>query len=469
MATLDAEESPPLLFIGKEVSFDELGISDEVRPPERSLQTAPALLLNCPQCGGPLELRAPDQSQRVTCPNCNSLLDIQGKKLEYLSTLEQQKFECAIPLGSIGTFSGVKFTVIGFVKRSVTYDRAYFWSEYLLYEPRVGFRWLIESDGHWSFGTPVSAGDIDADQNSCRYQGKTFKLFARATGKVAYVLGEFYWKVELGEQVLMRDYIAAPEMLSLESSASGEGTLQSHELNCTLATYVSPEELSQAFPEVKEWPSRRGVAPNQPFPYKWTYRLWAAFTAALLALAIFQGMRSTRKTVFEKPISVAASATPERTVFPDESVELLARKNLRVSVRTSLQNSWLSVDGVLFQEETGLTQAFHVPVEYYSGTDGGESWSEGSQTDATYLPALPPGKYKLALQVASEKPQAPISFKLTIEEGVFRWMNFVLAFLAISIIPGCLMLYHWTFERSRWSDSEFNPYASSGGSDDDDE
>lgn len=467
MATLDAEESPPLLYVGKEVTLDELGISDKVKAPERKLRTAQALLLNCPQCGGPLELRAPDQSQRVTCPNCSSLLDIQGNKLEYFGILNQQKFEPAMPLGSVGTFSGVKFTVIGFVKRSVTYDRAYFWSEYLLYEPRVGFRWLIESDGHWSFGTPVSAGDVEASQDSCRYQGTRFKLFARAPGKVAYVLGEFYWKVELGETVFMRDYIAAPRMLSLESSASGEGDRQSRELNCTLATYLPPEELSQAFPDVKKWPICRGVAPNQPFLYKWIYKFWAAFIVALLALAIFQVMRSEGRTVFEKSISLppAAAGSPNRIVFADENLDLHARRNLRVSVRTSLQNSWLAMDGDLFNEESGLTQAFQIPVEYYSGTEGGESWSEGSQVNSEYLPALPAGKYKLRLEVQSEKPQEHLSFTIKIEEGVFRWVNFVLAFLLISTIPACLAIYHWTFERSRWADSEFNPYASSSSDD----
>jgi len=43
----------------------------------------------------------------------------------------------------VGEFSEGKLTVIGFVVRSVTFDQTYHWFEYLLYEPKIGFRWLV--------------------------------------------------------------------------------------------------------------------------------------------------------------------------------------------------------------------------------------------------------------------------------------------------------------------------------------
>ena len=469
MATLDAEETPPLLFIGKEVTLDEIGVSDKVRAPDKPLKTVSALGLNCPNCGGPLALRAPDQAQRVTCPNCNSLLDITGGKLEYLSTLGEKPFPPVIPLGSIGTFGGVKYELIGFVKRSVTYDLTYYWSEYLLYEPRQGFRWLIESDGHWSFGEPASAGDVELEDKYCRYQGRKFKLFARAVGTVAYVLGEFYWKVAIGEQVLMRDYVAAPETLSLESAQSEEEEGRSaSELNCTLAKYIPQTEIKEAFPEVEKWPDPQGVAPNQPFPHKWIYPLWFSFSAALIVLAIVLGLRGSKK-VFEKTFKMAPAAqgAEPAPIFADEEIQIDSRRNLLITAKTSLQNSWMHISGQLFRDEDGLLQTFELPVEYYSGTDDGESWSEGSKTATMYLSALPPGKYKLGVAADSEKPQAPESFTLRIDQGAFHWMNFVLAFLFISAIPFCLMLYHWMFENQRWKDSEFKPATSTGGSDDD--
>ena len=53
----------------------------------------------CPQCGGPLEVRAPDQTQRIACPYCGSLLDT-TKDLAVLEALARPEFEPGIPLGS---------------------------------------------------------------------------------------------------------------------------------------------------------------------------------------------------------------------------------------------------------------------------------------------------------------------------------------------------------------------------------
>jgi len=52
------------------------------------------------------------------------------------------------------------------------------------------------------------------------YQGRTFKIFQDATATVQYVTGEFYWKVQGGEQARAIDYVRAPEMLSLELSTT---------------------------------------------------------------------------------------------------------------------------------------------------------------------------------------------------------------------------------------------------------
>ena len=69
-------------------------------------------------------------------------------------------FQPTVPLGTVGELKEGKSTVIGFVARSVTFDRAYFWFEYLLYNPRIGFRWLVQSDDHWSYVKSVPPGEV---------------------------------------------------------------------------------------------------------------------------------------------------------------------------------------------------------------------------------------------------------------------------------------------------------------------
>ena len=62
----------------------------------------------------------------------------------------------------------------------------------------------------------------------------------------------------------------------------------------------------------------------------------------------------------------------------------------------------LTFAGDLINEETGLVQSFDLPIEYYFGTDGGESWKEGSHQETDYVSSLPAGRYTMRLEAQWE-------------------------------------------------------------------
>src|SRR5919112_5874241 len=239
--TLDYGEQPPLVFMGRETTLTELGLAHAQRTTEREARAVSATQLSCPNCGGPLELRAPDRTERVGCPNCGSLLDASAGRLRYLKTLERKGWSKSIPLGGTAEFEGRQFTAIGFMVRSVEFEGTrYFWQEYLLYEPAVGFRWLVESDAHWSFVKSVPPGEVVENGSRAVHGGKSFKMFQDAVARVEYVEGEFYWRVEAGEQARATDYVNAPLMLSKEVpvvSGRRRGALTAEEVNWSLGTY----------------------------------------------------------------------------------------------------------------------------------------------------------------------------------------------------------------------------------------
>src|SRR4029453_49402 len=141
-------QTPPLVFLGQQVTLAQIGIT-WTRAPEREQRQVDAAHLGCPHCGGPLELRAPDKTERVTCPNCNSLLDVNQGQLQFLKALDKPWFQPGIPLGTVGEVPEGKMTVIGAMARSVTIEGTqYFWGEYLLYNPQIGFRWLVHRDNY---------------------------------------------------------------------------------------------------------------------------------------------------------------------------------------------------------------------------------------------------------------------------------------------------------------------------------
>lgn len=286
------------LYLGREVTLEDLGIA----PPKSDDQSALEISgksVSCPQCGGALELRAPDQALRVTCPYCSSLLDVEQGNLKYLTTLDL-KIEPRIPIGTSGTLRATEFVVIGFVRRGVHFDREYTWDEYLLYESSVGFRWLVESDRNWSFVEPLPASKSTTAPDggfSGQFEGTTFRIFQRAWARVVHVLGEFYWKVSIGETVLAEDYIAPPRMITIEltpenpqlvSGHASDGWMETRftERIMSLGTYLSHSEVETAF-RLPALPRSAVVAPNQPAPdYRSSYMLWPLMVLILLGIDI---------------------------------------------------------------------------------------------------------------------------------------------------------------------------------------
>jgi uncharacterized Zn finger protein (UPF0148 family) len=512
--TLDYGETPPLVFVGREVTLDDLGLAGRQRSTEREARAVNAAQLNCPNCGGPLELRAPDHTERVTCPNCGSLLDVNQGQLRYLKRLERKGPQPSIPLGATAEFEGRPQTVIGFMVRSVEFEGVrYYWQEYLLYNPATGFRWLVESDGHWSYVKSVPPGEV-TESGGAQYGGKRFKIFQDAVARVEFVEGEFYWKVSVGELARAVDYVAAPLMLSKEvpvAQGKKRGELQSEEVNWSLGTYTRLKEVERKFNV--DLPSPHTVAPNQPWPNKKIYGYWALLMFAAFFVGLLMFIIAPRARVFDQtytltpaapsPTPAQASALPTprpgappeeiqtyeqlRAAMPDaatqvadaaaagektqtiftEPIELRGGRNIRVTGAANVDNNWLYVAGDLINEETGLVQEFELPIEYYYGVEDGDSWSEGDREQAVYLPAVPDGRYTMRLEAQWENwnQSNPPQIAVRVEQGVPRLMNMLLLLVGLSIIPVLAAVRHFSFERRRWADSAFNPYDSSGGGD----
>jgi hypothetical protein len=485
--TLDYSETPPLVFIGREVSLADLEFGVAFGEPEREVRRVEALHLSCPRCGGALDLRAPDKTERVTCPNCGSLLDVSEGKLEFLKALEPPKVAPAIPLGTVGEIGGGRFTVIGFMKRSVEFEGVrYYWDEYLLYDPQVGFRWLVSSDDHWNFVIPVQPGEVFEHARNVHYGGRRFKRYQDAVGRVENVLGEFYWKVTVGEQVQMADFIAPPLMLSKEVSLSDQLPVEepeaepervrgkkskrkrqkrpivTGEVNWSLGTYLERRQVERTF-GVTGLPASSKVAPNQPFLHKKVYGYWLLLMVVMLLFGLGIIATGSRRQVFESSYNLQPlkGADASEVIFTDRPFDLRARQNIKITAKSNVENTWLFVEGDLINEATGLVQAFSMPVEYFHGVEGGESWSEGSRESDIHLSALPEGPYTLRLDVSWERWQQPAYLAIRIEQDVPRVLHLILGLSALSVIPLLVGFYHYRFEVRRWADSDYSPYASS--------
>ena len=452
------------MFVGQQVTLDEIGLGS-AKPAEREARRVSAVAMGCPNCGGPLNLVAPDKAERVTCPNCDSLLDVNQGNLKYLHALNPSPApEFVLPVGAEGTLKDdVRYKIIGAVARSVTFDGVnYFWHEYLLYNPRIGFRWLVHSDNHWNFVEPVNPAEVVSTAiyqtgATVNYGGRNFKIFQDAPATVEYVKGEFYWRVEQGETVRAVDFISAPLMLSQEMSRN--------EVNWSLGTYMTNAEVEKAF-GVPDLPKPWGVAPNQPFKGSFYYTWGAVPLLLLIGLAILMiPIAGITSTVMSEQVTLPPmqNAQAPQTVF-SRPFELKGNRNVRITANANVSNSWAELDVDLINEQSQEVESVSIPIEFYSGTDSDGAWTEGARESDATMSSLPAGKYTLRIEGTWQNWQQPIPVGVKVEQNVNRGVNFLCALIALAIVPFFGLIRKWTFEAARWKDSMF---ASTGGSDDD--
>lgn len=457
-ATIDYSIDPPWVFVGSQVTLEELGLAD-ARPVEREARRVSAVGMGCPNCGGPLDLIAPDKAERVACPNCDSLLDVNQGNLSYLKALEptQADKSFVLNIGAEGTMpDGKSDKIIGAVVRSVFIDGVhYYWHEYLLYNPMIGFRWLVHSDNHWNFVEPVNAADVTPPHAGicngavATYNGRSFKIFQDAPAVVEYVKGEFYWRVEQGETVRAVDYVSPPQILSQE--------ITENEINWSLGTYITNDEVEKAF-EVSGLPRPWGVAPNQPFTGRFYYTWGALPLLLLIVVAIFMiPLAGLTTTVLNQQLVLPPqpNATTAQAVF-SQPFDLKANRNVRISAGAQVDNSWADLDVDLVNDQSQEVESVNVPVEYYSGSDSDGAWTEGSKsTDAT-LSSLPAGKYTLRVEGTWQNWQSQLPVSVKVEQNVNRGVNFICAFLILLIMPVLGLIRKIMFETTRWKDSMFS-------------
>jgi hypothetical protein len=459
--TIDYGIDPPWVFLGQQVSLADIGLAD-ARPAERQARRVSTAAMGCPNCGGPLALVAPDKAERVTCPNCDSLLDVNQGNLSFLKTLNSTNADknFVLPIGAEGTFKDdVKFKIIGAVVRSVDIEGlTYYWHEYLLYNPSIGFRWLVHSDNHWNFVEPVNPAEVTASDQvfaggTAGYNGRTFKVFQDANAMVRWVKGEFYWRVEQGEMVRATDYVAAPLMLSKEATKN--------EVNWSLGVYMTNAEIEKAF-GISDLPKPWSVAPNQPFTGRFYYTWGLLPLLLLLGVAIFMiPVAGLTNTVLSQEVDLPpmTNATTAQIAF-SQPFEIKANRNIRISASAPVSNSFAELDVDLVNDQSQEVESVNIPIEYYFGSDSDGSWTEGSKDQDATLSSLPAGKYTLRVEGTWQDWQKNMPITVKVEQNVNRGVNFLCAFIVLLIVPVLGLFRKITFESSRWKDSMFTTSSS---------
>ena len=456
-ATIEDLDGRTVVFKGKETSLSGLGL--EKGGPRRAPRTG-SVKLSCTKCGGVLNVVAQDISERIACNHCGALHQIQpGSTLAFVAAQKQFRAQTVIPLGTTGTIDGVQYVVAGFMRREASAaGERWSWDEYLLFNRETGFRYLTHDENHWSFEEPVLPGVV-LDATTTGVNGyinvgeQRFRLFENSTPSVTLVLGEFPWRVEVGEKVKTADYILPPRGVSKELYSKKK----SQEANYSVARYMKPDEVEKAF-GLTALPRPYTVGAMQPNPYPMLALPWALAMVALLAIAIVIAMFVPRHLVYKDSFDVVSGKQWTTRAFTLEG-------NRHLHIRSTTNVDLGGEITILGEFEGPAAEAFEIWMGYETGVDDEGRWTEDSRKSSVYLAALPAGQYTLDMQAQTNVAAARID--LEIYEGAFRWSHLLLAAIAISIIPALTGFFWFQFESRRWRDSDYSPFPELSTEDDD--
>ncbi|MDB5896855.1 MAG: putative transrane protein, partial [Ramlibacter sp.] len=171
--------------------------------------------------------------------------------------------EPAIPLGRTGQLDGVLWQIVGFQHRLGTEpddpDEHFGWEEYLLYNCRRGFCFLVDSTDGWSLVKPTTGAPTPSrDMLTATYLGTTYQQQFAYSAQTTFVEGEFYWPVQRGQRTANRDYAKGDALLSMEQNAQ--------ERTWSIGRKIASDKVADAFAlkDKKELLRRGDSGPTTP-------------------------------------------------------------------------------------------------------------------------------------------------------------------------------------------------------------
>ena len=442
--------------------------------------SAAARKFDCPGCGGSLEVRAAGYTTTVACRYCSSVIDVANPDATLIAQYHEAVAALAIPLGTRGLLGGVEWEAIGWQSRSAGQGEGQSedwasWEEFLLFNPYAGYRWLVRDDGDWTFGRALeSLPEIRSDE-VVRWQNQTWEVEDDPAQMVTTRgVGEFYWRVKLGETVTGQTFWSGRRQLSLERNRD--------EVNWTALDPIDADDVGTAFginpaggaphgggaggrtggggpggnaPAPGKSSDHFADAPFMPRPFvRWTF-VAAFFALALvfIALAMLDG-RGKPATAL---LTVGVGG-PERTVTLGPVDVTRTWQTVTISAEgDAFVNKWVDLDYALVNRITHQAIEAGDTLEYYTGIDSDGTWTEGSRSTSTLIARVPRGSYDVVVTASAHAwsdgsssasvdnpwsigPGGTIALTLSAAPGGVMWGNFLVV-LVLLLAPPCFFAW----------------------------
>lgn len=325
--------------------------------------------------------------EEFICSHCDSLVKVgeSTKKRIVKKTVEN----VVVAVGQKGLLYGTEYWVINIVIKKYGSDT--FWREYTLKDRTGNNVYLSESDGHWVFLRQVDFA-FKEFQYYVEADGKKYRWYETTPCNVHAAAGFFEEKLQSG-LAHYKEYVNGTEMISREEYGKSVQFFKGN--------HISRGEIKKAF-GITDMPYRSGTGIVQPFFFnvKQCTNIMAITALLICILQLYVVTSRSNQTVFEQSINFA-DVTDKEVVSKSFTLSG-GSAPLKVRAFSAVNNSWANVGLSLVNEKTNEVVYASKDIEQYSGYEGGESWSEGSQTEDFNLCGIPGGTYHFLISAEKE-------------------------------------------------------------------
>lgn len=390
----------------------------------------------CRNCGKPIPLYDEDAATFVRCNQCKTLINLEGNHTEIQKLIPQMPY-VPIEIGSLCTFNKILYKVIGYSIYNEFEDKKAFWTEYVLLGADGNYKILSNFENHFNLFdyTPIDPALVKTGKRhksldyELYYKDDTYNLMYKYKPMWQCSFGEIPYDPQ--ESGMSFEYVRGPFIITRQKIGN-----KGHEY--TRGEYMNRWEMKEAFGKTFEAPSI--IATNRTIikgiNSKMLFIAYLVFIAAASILVIVNDYVQPEEIIFQKEYLVDPNNGKD-TLILSNSFDL---KNgptlLALELNTpSLQNNWLASFVTLVNEETNTQKSFEIYTSYYSGTDGGEKWTEGKTKAYAYIDQVEDGKYHVMFEFEKLNVVTATTAYFVLSKNPSIWKNFWFLTLIAGIIP----------------------------------
>ena len=177
-------------------------------------------VLNCPNCGSPLDIQGGAGVKTIVCQACGSVIDLTPEQAAVIGQASKKKRPLLpIELGATFKLGDARYQVIGWLRYEGWDDEdRWRWDEWLLASSEGEFRWLTY-DPEEGFAlqkkVPLS-GPVDFGQATIPVPDGAARVTERAQAKIIALDGELTWRAKIGERIRYMDAKKGEQRYSVE-------------------------------------------------------------------------------------------------------------------------------------------------------------------------------------------------------------------------------------------------------------